>query len=173
MALVRLRTRRDAREQAGLTALRDTLRDWTGPDVSPEVLEPLVEAVERKLSARRGWRFIMVEPVLYADIVAWLARHSRRKLRAIELFTRLFSVLPPDSNEVTATREELAKIVGITPRAVSEIMGELEEIGAVYRRRHGREVRYFVNPSLGTHLTGAVRDKAQAEAPKLRLVEPA
>ena len=52
-------------------------------------------------------------------------------------------------------------------------MGELESIGAVYRRREGRGVRYFVHPSLGTHLTGAVRDKAQAEAPKLRLVEPA
>jgi hypothetical protein len=30
-----------------------------------------------------------------------------------------------------------------------------------------------MNPNVGTHLTGAVRDKAQAEAPKLRLVEPA
>jgi hypothetical protein len=29
-----------------------------------------------------------------------------------------------------------------------------------------------VHPSLGTHLTGTIRDKAQAEAPKLRLVEP-
>ena len=52
-------------------------------------------------------------------------------------------------------------------------MGELESIGAIYRRQEGRGVRYFVHPSLGTHLTGAVRDKAQAEAPKLRLVEPA
>ena len=54
-------------------------------------------------------------------------------------------------------------------------MGELEAVGAVYRRREGRGVRYFVNPLLGTHLAGAVRDKAQAEAPPLsfRLVEPA
>ena len=49
-------------------------------------------------------------------------------------------------------------------------MGELEAIGAVYRRREGRGVRYFVNPRLGTHLAGAGRDRAQAEAPPLRLV---
>jgi hypothetical protein len=29
----------------------------------------------------------------------------------------------------------------------------------------------FVNPLLGTHLAGAVRDKAQAEALRLQLVE--
>jgi hypothetical protein len=50
-------------------------------------------------------------------------------------------------------------------------MRELENIGAVYRRREGRAVRFYVHPSLGTHLSGAVRDRAQAEAPPLRLVE--
>ena len=44
-------------------------------------------------------------------------------------------------------------------------------MGAVYSRREGRGVRYFVNPLLGTHLAGAARDKAQAEAPRLQLVE--
>ena len=31
----------------------------------------------------------------------------------------------------------------------------------------------LVNPRLGTHLAGAARDRAQGEAPPLRLVEPA
>ena len=83
----------------------------------------------------------------------------------------MFSVLPPDGNEVTVDREELARMVGIAPGDVSKIMGELEAVGAVYRRREGRGVRYFVNPLLGTHLAGAARDKAQAEAPRLQLVE--
>ena len=39
-------------------------------------------------------------------------------------------------------------------------------------RGPGRAV-YFMNPNVATNLSGAVRDKAQAEAPKLRLVEPA
>ena len=49
-------------------------------------------------------------------------------------------------------------------------MSELEELGAVYRRKEGHSVRYLVHPSFGTHLTSAVRDRAQAEAPKLWLV---
>jgi DNA-binding transcriptional ArsR family regulator len=169
--VVRLRTRRDKQELADLETVRDVLQDLAAASPSP-LVGRFVEAVEWELSARSGWKFIMVEPHLYADVVAYLDRHSRRPRKAVQLFTRLFTALPPDSNEVTATREELAKMVGITPRAVSEIMGELEEIGAIYRQREGRGVRYFVHPSLGTHLSGAIRDKAQAEAPKLRLVEP-
>ena len=73
--------------------------------------------------------------------------------------------------EILATRQELADMIGIEPRTVTEIMSELEAVGAVYRQRRGRVVRYFVNPILGTHLSGAARDKAQAAAPELRLVE--
>jgi DNA-binding transcriptional ArsR family regulator len=164
MAVTRLRTRRDAREQADLAAVRDVL------DSMPGTAE-LVTFVERKLAAARGWRFVMVEPVLYAEVVEHLLEHSRRPQKAVRLFTRLFTVLPPDGNEVQATRAELAGLAGIAPCTVSEIMGELEAIGAVYRRREGRGVRYFVNPLLGTHLAGAARDMAQAEAPLLRLVE--
>src|SRR3954451_8441489 len=164
MGVTRLRTRRDAREQADLAAVRDVL------DSMPGTAE-LVAFVERKLAAARGWRFVMVEPVLYAEVVEYLTEHSKRPIKAVRLFTRLFTVLPPDGNEVQATRTELAGLAGIAPCTVSEIMGELEVIGAVYRRREGRGVRYFVNPRLGTHLAGAARDKAQVEAPALRLVE--
>jgi hypothetical protein len=38
-------------------------------------------------------------------------------------------------------------------------------------RGPGRAV-YFMNPNVATNLSGGARDKAQAEAPKLRLVEP-
>src|SRR3954451_13525310 len=81
--------------------------------------------------------------------------------------------LPPDGNEVLCSREELARVVGSDASHVSKIMGELEAVGAVYRRREGRGVRYFVNPRLGTHLGGAARDRAQGEAPPLRLIQPA
>src|SRR3954451_20284918 len=106
----------------------------------------LLAHVERKLAATRGWGFVMVDPVAYAEVVAHLRRHSRRPLVAMELFTRLFSYLPPDGNEVLADRAELARVTGCTPAHVSPIMGELEAVGAVYRRREGRGVRYFVNP---------------------------
>ena len=50
-------------------------------------------------------------------------------------------------------------------------MGELATIGAISRRREkvaGMRgpglVRYFMNPKVGTHLTGAARDKAQTDS---------
>ena len=53
-------------------------------------------------------------------------------------------------------------------------MGELEASAPSTASRDGRGVPLLrATRTLGTHLTGAVRDKAQAEAPKLRLVEPA
>src|ERR671916_1525146 len=166
MPVTRLRTRRDAGDRAALEAVRNILGGVTGA-------EDVVALVERKLSAGRGWKFIMVEPRLYGDVVEHLLKHSKRPQKAVLLFTRLFSYLPPDGNEVLCSREELARMVGCQPRDVSEIMGEIEDVGAVYRRREGRGVRYFVNPLLGTHLAGAARDRAQGEAPSLRLVESA
>jgi hypothetical protein len=142
MAVTRLRTRRDVEKQAGLEAVRDMLGGVTG-------VEDVVAFVERKLAAGRGWKFVMVDPVAYAGVVRHLFAHSRRKQKAVLLFTSLFQFLPPDGNEVLADRDELARVAGCTPRHVSEIMRELEAIGAVYRRREGRGVRYFVNPMLG------------------------
>jgi len=140
---------------------------------SPEVVSRVVTLLKRELAARRGWRFVMVEPTLNSEVVDWLTYNSRRPLVAVRLWGKLFQYLPQDSNDVLATREELARAVGCTPAHVSEVMGELEAVGAIYRRKDGRGVRYFVNPRLGTHLTGATRDRAQGEAPPLRLVEPA
>src|SRR3954467_13015924 len=128
MAVMRLRTRRDAREQADLAAVRDVL------DSMPGTAE-LVTIVERKLAAARGWKFVMVEPVLYAEVVEHLLEHSKRPQKAVRLFTRLSPFHPPDGNGGTESRSELARLAGIAPCTVSEIMGELEAVGAVYRRR--------------------------------------
>src|SRR3954464_5993520 len=137
MAVTRLRTGRDVAKQAALETVRDMLGEVAGA-------EDVVAFVERKLAAGRGWKFVMVDPVAYAGVVRHLFEHSRRKQPAVLLFTNLFRSLPPDGNEVLADRDELARVVGCTPPHVSEIMRELEDIGAVYRRREGRGVRYFV-----------------------------
>ena len=170
MAVTRLRTRRDAGDRATLEAV---VRMLHSASAASPVLGRLAAVVERELASRSGWSFIMVEPRLYAEVAVHLAEHSRRKITALKLWARLFELLPPDSNEVMADRDGLARLVGCTPNHVTDIMRELEAIGAIYRRRDGRGVRYFVNPRLGTHLAGTVRDRAQAAAPPLRLVEPA
>lgn len=114
----------------------------------------------------------MVEPNLYHAVTVALLDGPgvRRPKLAVKLWSLLFSKLPPDSNDVQATRQDLARELGCTPREISEVMGELEKLGAVYRRQEGRGVRYLVHPKFGTHLAGAARDRAQAEAPPLRLV---
>ena len=90
----------------------------------------------------------------------------------------LFEHLRRDTGEIALSRDELAAEIGETASNVSRLMTELEGIGAISRRYEkvpgmrgrGRAV-YFMNPNVGTHLAGAARDKAQADAPALRLVE--
>src|SRR4051812_2134828 len=103
MAVVRLRTRRDAGEQAALEAILRMLQGAAGAAASP-VLERIAALAGRELAATRGWSFVMVEPRLYAQVVTHLAEHSRRKVTALKLWARLFELLPPDSNEVMADR---------------------------------------------------------------------
>ena len=67
----------------------------------------------------------------------------------------------------------------MTPEDVSRLMHELACIGAIIVHREkvagmqgrGRAV-YLMNPNVATNLAGAARDRAQAEAVPLRVVEP-
>ena len=142
MPVARLRTRRELEEDRHLERLRGTIERGAGHGLPMDLARGLVHLIDRKRASRSGWSFILVEPT---------------------------SFLPEASNEVGATRAELARIVGITPADVSQIMGELEAIGAVRRERLGRGVRYLVHPALGTHLAGALRDATQACAWELKL----
>jgi biotin operon repressor len=165
------RLRTGSRAASAVAQLRLAL---DGIDGLPDDLATRFETLlDRHARSESGWSFVMVEPNLYSAVVDRLIDSSRRPKLAVRLWALLFTKLPPDSNDVQASREELARRLGCTPDNVSEMMGELEDLGAVYRRKEGRGVRYLVHPKFGTHLKGAIRDKAQAEAPPLRLVEPA
>jgi DNA-binding transcriptional ArsR family regulator len=170
MPVVKLRTHRDRARADRLRAARAFLSNIAGDD---QLLGRVITQLDRELAPGGGWRFVMTEPDLNTFVVDSLVRASKRPIKAMQLWAHLIRALDRGSNEVRASREELANGLGIAPTNVSEIMRELEAIGAVYRRRDGRFTRYFVNENVATHLTGAVRDKAQAEAPKLRIVEPA
>ena len=171
----RLRTHKTRREASAVAQLRLALDDLS--DLPQEVASRIGTLLDRHERSASGWSFVMVEPNLYHGVVTALTRRggayrSKRPLLAVQLWSLLFSKLPDDSNDVQATREELARELGCTPDNVSQIMRELEALGAVYRRKDGQRVQYLVHPMFGTHLAGAARDKAQAEAPKLRVVEP-
>lgn len=136
-------------------------------------------AIDRQTAAEHGWTFVMMSPEDNARVVSWLAENSAKPMLAMRLWSVLFLHLRRDTGEVMQTREELADAVRTKPDEVSRIMGELESIGAISRRRvkvagmrGPGAVRYFMNPNIATHLSGKARDQAQANAgPLLRLME--
>jgi CRP-like cAMP-binding protein len=176
--LRRLRTRADRLLGEQADALRRMVVDY--PALPERVRREIVSTIDRQTAAENGWTFVMLSPSQNKAVARWLAENSERPQKASILWAELFDHLQRDTGEIMLTRDELAEAVGIAANTVSEIMGELESIGAVITRRErvagmrgpGRAV-YFMNPNVATNLSGAARDKAQASAPPLRLVEPA
>lgn len=173
--LVQLRTRADQIEAEKAEQLRQMVLAF--PGLPERAAGELIAAIDRQTATSSQWAFVMLSPDQNRAVVRWLRANSQRPLVAVALWAELFSHLRRDTGEVMATREELAAAVEATPDHVSAIMGELESVGAISRRRAkvaGMRgpgmVRYFLNPRVGTHLTGAARDKAQAAAPQLRLL---
>lgn len=162
------RLRTGTKATSAVAQLRLALDEIT--DLPEELATRVGTLLDRHQRSQSGWHFVMIEPNLYHGVVVRLTNTSKRPLLAVKLWSLLFSKLPPDGNEVLSDRKDLARELGCQPAHVSEVMSELEELGAVYRRKEGRGVRYLVHPKFGTHLTGPARVKAQAEAPQLRLV---
>ena len=174
--LVRLRTKADKLQADKAAALRQMILGFDG--LPERAAGELLAAIDRSTAADNGWSFLMVSPEDNAKVVSWLLDNSKRPLVAVRLWSTLFLHLRRDTGEIVLTREELAEAVGATPTHVSEIMGELEALGAISRHRvkvAGMRgpglVRYFMNPRVATHQSGVARVMAQAEAPKLRSIE--
>jgi hypothetical protein len=120
----------------------------------------------------QGWIFVMISPSQNAAVVEWLSQHSRRPQVAVRLWAQLLGHLRSDTGEITQTRAQLADRLGIEPRNLSAMMTELETIRAIRREKEGRRVRYYLNPTIATHLPGPARQAAQASAgPLLMLME--
>lgn len=134
--------------------------------------------IDRRTASRNRWTFVMLSPSQNRAVVRWLRANSSRPMVALELWATCFEHIRTDTGEILLSREELAREVGISASHVSEIMGELFECRAISRLRErepGRKgpgrVRYFMNPSVATHLDGKARDDAQRAAPILKLID--
>jgi CRP-like cAMP-binding protein len=174
--LHRLKTAPDRLRADKAAELRQMLLAF--PDLPDRAASELLAAIDRSTAAENGWTFVMMSPADNAKVVSWLAQNCKRPVVAVRLWAELFLHLRRDTGEVVQTRDELAETVGAAGQDVSRIMTQLESIGAITRKRQkvaGMKgpgmVRYFMNPVIGTHQSGQARDKAQAEAPKLRIVE--
>jgi hypothetical protein len=170
--LHRLRTKRRRLRAEQAQALRGMVLDFEGlPD---HAAKAIIGAIDRETAAENGWTFVMLSPAQNRAVVNWLLEHAERKREAVALWVLLFEHLDRRTGMVLLTRDELAEQVGTSSDHVSEIMAELESIGAISRRRERvgglrgpGMVRYFMNPNVATHLAGSERDKAQAEAAPL------
>lgn len=138
----------------------------------PDQVSQLIGQIDRKTAARNGWTFVMLSPSQNAAVVSYLAEHSDRPVVAMRLWAMCFEHLRNDTGEIMLRRDEIAEKLKEEPGTISRIMGQLEQIGAIIRRRErvgGMRgpglVRYFMNSVVGTHLTGVARDNAQADAP--------
>src|SRR5215207_2020618 len=174
--LRRLRTRADRLRAEQADALRQLVLDYPGLPERPR--GEIVAAIDRQAAAENNWTFVMLSPSQNKAVQRWLVENSKRPQKATILWAELFDHLRRDTGEIMLTRDELAGLIGEHPSHVSEIMRELASIGAIITHRErvagmrgpGRVV-YFMNPSVATNLSGTARDRAQAEAPRLRIVE--
>ena len=170
--LHRLRTKRQRLRREQASALRQMILDFEGlPD---HAARAIIGAIDRETVAASGWTFVMLSPAQNRAVVKWLLEHAERRREAIALWALLFEHLDRHTGMILLTRDELAEQVGAHPDNVTRIMADLESIGAISRRRErvaGMRgpgmVRYFMNPNVGTHLVGHVREEAQAKAPPL------
>ena len=174
--LHRLRTKKDRLREEQADMLRDLLN--TVPDLPRNAVVRIRATIDAQTASKNGWTFVMISPTQNSAVVRWLREHSALPLVAVVLWAELFQRLDRETGEIAATRDELAEAVGTNARDVSRIMTELESVGAIIRHREkvagmrgpGRVI-YCMNPRVATHLPGAARDKAQSEAPLLRLIE--
>jgi hypothetical protein len=176
--IARLRTKADRLRSDTAAQLRQLVLEY--PGLPEQARGEIVATIDRETASETGWTFVMLSPEQNAAVARWLGKNSGRPKLALVLWQELFTVLRRDTGEIMLTRDELAERVGALPNHVSAVMHELASIGAIIIHRErvagirgrGRAV-YLMNPNVATNLTGAARDRAQAEAPKLRLVEPA
>lgn len=146
--------------EAVASALREAFRGLRELPGALELFDTLLDVVDRRSAARQRWRFVMIDPDRYQEVVRYLRTWSKRPAVALDLWATLFCHLTEDG-QVVISRDELAREVGLPAREVSRIVAALARVGAMRTERSGASVRYFVSPVVGTHLPEKKREDAQ------------
>jgi len=140
----------------------------TPPRIASGVVDVLAYLDRHAIAfSRKG--FVMLFPSQQLA-VAKMLRGSSRPAVANVLWALCFENMTREG-EVSFDRARFAAELGVGPRVVSRLMGELVAFKALLRQGTPRRFRYFVNPHVGTRqgLTEALA-KQQAAAPSLALV---
>lgn len=138
-----------------------------------DLLARIDQAAELHVVSRDRERFIMVTTSQNLAVVRWIAENSSRPKKSHLLWALIFDHVHPNTGEIMLSRSDIAERIDDQPRNVSTLMGEFASINAVERRKQGREVKYFLNPNIATHVGGAAAREAAREAagPLLTLME--
>jgi len=141
--------------------------------IDGDLLDRIDQAAELHVVARDRERFIMVTTSQNLAVVRWISENSARPHKANLLWALIFDHVHPNTGEIMLSRAEIAERLDDQPRNVSSLMSEFVSINAVERRKEGREVKYFLNPHIATHLPGAGAREAARDAagPLLTLME--
>lgn len=168
--ITRLRTRADLLKLEQADALRDLVLKYE--DQAPAAVRELLAVVDRYTAAFQGWTFVMLSPEQNHAVVAWIQDNAQRPRVSARLWAAMFCHLRVDTQEIVMDRTAMMAAARASSAHVSQVLSELAGIGALIRRREGHDVRWFMNPHVGTCLTGKARQDAQQAAPRLCLIAP-
>ena len=110
--------------------------------------------------------FTMVYARGYLDVVRTLRQKSVRPAVAMELLALLVHESDFDTGEIKRSRPALAAELGVSPKVVSELMGELFKLALSsalrrWRGPSGALGSVFLSEKIATHLKGVARDHAR------------
>jgi hypothetical protein len=134
---------------------------------APRLVGQFLALIDRNTAAVEGWSFVMLSPMQNRLVMRWIDAHAKRPRVSTRLWPEFFCHMRTDTGEIVMDRAAMMEASGARSPEVSEALGELVSMGALIRQREGREVRFFMNPRVGTKLSGAAREEAQREAPPL------
>lgn len=149
--------------------VRQLLLQYEGD--APHLISQVMALIDRHTIAEKGWSFVMLSPAQNRLVVRWINEHAKRPRLSAALWAECFCHMRTDTGEVVMTRAQMMEATGANSPNVSHALSELSSMGALIRHREGREVRWFMNPRVGTHLGGAAREEAQKAAPSLAVIE--
>lgn len=177
-AIVELMTKPERLRQDQAETLRQALLPFAAQ--MPDAVRALVGHIDRQTASRNRWPFVMLNPSQNRAVVDFLLDHSKRPRVAGKLWALCFENLQIDTGEIMLSRQQIAEALKAALPTVSTVMSELVAFGAITRTREKvtgvkgmGNVRYFMNPRVGTCLSGRERDDAQDAAPALLAPEPA
>ena len=169
-AIAKLADARTKTRQAEAFALMQQARK---SGLTPDLLDQIDSQLKANANNQEKWIFVMLGAKENAAVVTWLSENSKRPQKAVQLWANLLAHLRIDTGEITQTRQELADRIGIDANNLSKIMKELRSINAIRQEKTGRQITYFLNPQIATHLPNKAARTAAREAagPLLTLME--